>query len=78
MQLIYPCTKKKNNYDPFFESPDTPTQIGTALVQTKSLGFLTPIKAQAKIIDLRSKDAGLLNIEIVPCNGNYYKIFFQV
>ena len=33
---------------------------------------MQPIKTQAKIIDLKSKDAGLLNIEIIPCNGKLY------
>ena len=59
----------QNNYDPFFESPDTPTQLGTCVIITKPLSLLTTIKTQAKIIDMRSNEAGRLSVEVTPCNG---------
>jgi hypothetical protein len=34
----------------------------------KALAYMLPNKGDYKIIDLRSKEAGLLNIEIIPCN----------
>jgi len=55
-------------YDPFYESPDTPTQIGTAMLFPKALAYMLPNKGDYKIIDLRNKEAGLLNIEIIPCS----------
>ncbi len=55
-------------YDPFFESPDTPTQIGTAILSLKSIGYLLPIKDDFRIIDLKSRKAGKLSIEVIPCD----------
>ena len=54
------------NYDPFSESLDTPTQIGTAIVFGKSLTFMMPIKSELKVLDLRSQEAGTINIELLP------------
>ena len=59
---------KFKNYDPFFESPDTVTQIGTAIISLKSLIYLTPFKSDFKIIDLRCQQVGTINIEIIPAN----------
>ncbi|CAF0775133.1 unnamed protein product [Brachionus calyciflorus] len=61
---------KFKSYDPFYESPDTPTQIGTAMVFGKTLPYLLPNKTEAKILDLKSKEAGIINIEVVPCGAN--------
>ena len=57
------------NYDPFFESPDCQTQIGTATIFPKKSAYMLPNKTDYKVIDLRNKPAGTINIEIVPCNG---------
>jgi hypothetical protein len=58
------------SYDPFNESPDTPTQVGTAVVFPKSFAYLISQKVDAKIIDFRGKEVGLLNIEIHPCQAD--------
>lgn len=58
------------NYDPFFESPDTPTQIGTCAVYPKSLAYMIPYKVDnAPIVDLKNRPAGELGVEILPCNA---------
>ena len=56
------------SYDPFYESPDTPTQIGVAVVFAKSLLYQLPSKSDYKVLDFRSKEAGVINIELLPCN----------
>ena len=66
------------DYDPFFESPDTPTQIGTANVCLMSLGHMIPIQDDFKILNSKSKNAGLINVEIVPCQDNGTPITNQI
>lgn len=61
---------KFKNFDPFFESPDTPTQIGTSLVMLKPLAYLMPSKSDYKIVDLKSREAGLLNVELIACDAS--------
>jgi kinesin family member 1 len=61
---------KFKNYDPFFESPDTVTQIGTAIISLKSILYLIPIKKDYKILDFKCHQAGTINIEILPCDTN--------
>lgn len=68
---------KFKNYDPFFESPDTPTQVGTAIVSLKSIAFLLPNKTEFKILDMRSREAGTIEVEIVPFDLNTNKAIDQ-
>ncbi|CAF0775063.1 unnamed protein product [Brachionus calyciflorus] len=61
--------EKYKKYDPFYESPDTPTLVGSAMVFPKSFAYMLTSKGDYKILSLKSKEAGLLNVEIIPCNG---------
>jgi len=63
-------TEKYANYDPFFESPDTPTQIGTASLYPKSFAYMVSFKGDFKILDFKSKEAGSVSVEILPCQAN--------
>ena len=60
---------KFKNYDPFFESPDTPTQIGTVIINAKQMAYLKPVRGDFKIVDLKNREAGLVNVELVPCDA---------
>jgi kinesin family member 1 len=61
-------TEKFKQYDPFFESPDTPTQIGTMSIYPKSIGYMIETKSEFKIINLKNKEAGSIEVELLPCN----------
>lgn len=57
-------------YDPFFESPDTPTRIGIANICLMSLGHMIPVRDKLTILDMKSKKAGYINVEAIPCDPN--------
>lgn len=59
---------KFKNYDPFAESPDTPFQIGTVMIFPKTFAYMMENHGDYKILNLRSKEAGSLNCDLVPCN----------
>jgi len=69
---------KFKDYDPFFESPDTPTRIGVANVNLMSLGHMIPVRDKLNILDMRSKKAGLLSVEAVPCDSKGTPIENQI
>lgn len=56
-------------YDPFYESPETPAQIGTAMIFPKSFAYLISTKSDFKIVNFNSQEIGLLSAEILPCNS---------
>lgn len=62
--------EKFSKYDPFYESPDTPTQIGTASLYPKSFAYMISFKGEFKILDFKSKEAGSVSVEILPCQAN--------
>lgn len=62
-------SEKFKDYDPFFESPDTVTHIGTAIVSLKPLSYLIPVKYDYKLVDYRLQKAGTVNIELIPCDS---------
>jgi hypothetical protein len=39
-----------------------------AIVFAKSLLYQLPSKSDYKVLDFRSKEAGVINIELLPCN----------
>lgn len=54
--------------DPFYESPDTATQIGTAGIFPKCFAYMVANKEDYKIMDFFGKQAGTINLEIQPCD----------
>lgn len=62
--------EKYKDYDPFFESPDTPTQVGTAILYPSSFAHMISFKGDFKILDFKSKDSGSVSVEILPCQAN--------
>jgi hypothetical protein len=56
--------------DPFFESPDTATQIGTAGIFPKCFAYMVANKEDYKIMDFFGKQAGTINLEILPCDAS--------
>ena len=58
------------SYDPFFEYLDTPTLLGTSIVNLKPFAYMTSSKSDFKVIDLRNKEVGTLYVEIWPCKQN--------
>lgn len=60
---------KNQENDPFYEKPNTFTQLGTAVVFPKSFAYNISLKSDCKIIDFKSREAGILNVEIVPCTA---------
>jgi len=62
--------KYLQKYDPFAESPDTPTQVGTAMLYPKSFAYMISFKGDFKVLDFKSKEAGALSVDIVPCQSN--------
>lgn len=45
------------------------TQLGTAVVFPKSFAYNISSRGDSKIIDFKSKETGLLNVEILPCTS---------
>ena len=46
-----------------------PTQLGTAIIFPKSFAYMMSNKTDSKVVSLKSQEAGTLNVEILPCNG---------
>jgi hypothetical protein len=63
-------TEKYKKYDPFYQSADDPFQIGSAMVFPKAFASMMATSGDFKIIGMRSNEAGLLNVEIIPCSSN--------
>ncbi len=61
---------KFKNYDPFQESPDTPTQIGTAILYPKSFAYMMENKGDNTIMNLKGAQAGTINVDLLPCDKN--------
>jgi hypothetical protein len=61
-------SEKFKDYDPFLESPDTVTHIGTAIVSLKPLSYLLSVQYDYKLVDYRLQKAGTVNIELIPCD----------
>ncbi|KAI3384448.1 hypothetical protein SNEBB_001283 [Seison nebaliae] len=61
--------RKKRN-DPFYESPDTPFQLGTVNVPLKALSHQIELKETLKIVGFKGDELGTIDIELVPCDGN--------
>jgi len=59
---------KFKNFDPFMESPDTPTQIGTAAIFPKSFAYMVANKGDFKIVNFFGNQAGKINVDILPCD----------
>jgi kinesin family protein 1 len=57
-------------YDPFYESPDTETQVGSAMLYPKSFVYMISFKGDFKILDFKSKEAGIINVEVLPCTAD--------
>ena len=49
---------------------DTPTLLGTSIVNMKPFAYMTSSKTDFKVIDLRNKEVGSLYVEIWPCKEN--------
>ncbi len=64
------------NFDPFTESLETSTQIGTVAIFTKSFVHLMNTKMDYKILNINGQIAGSVNIELSRCdeNGNILEI----
>jgi len=62
--------QKYQKYDPFYESPDTPTQIGTAMLYPKCFAYMISFKGDFIILDFKSKEAGSVSVNILPCQAN--------
>ena len=60
--------KNKKN-DPFNISPDSAFQVGSAMVFLKSFANLIAASDNYKILNMKSKESGSLNVEIMPCNS---------
>lgn len=52
--------------DPFTESRDAETLIGSVEVSIQSLGYMLDMREQLSITDFRGKEIGFLNVEVVP------------
>ena len=50
------------------ESPDTPTQIGTAAIFPKSFAYMVANKGDFKIVNFFGNQAGKINVDILPCD----------
>ena len=44
-------------------------KTGTVLVVAKPLAYMVPVKGDFDILNFRSKNAGSLGVEIIPCNA---------
>lgn len=62
-------SEKFKNFDPFQESPDTPTQIGTAILYPKSMAYCMANIGDWQIMDLKGGPAGTINVDLLPCNA---------
>ena len=58
------------NFDPFQESLDTPTQIGTAAIFTKSFAHMMDNNGYYKILNFNGQASGVINIQISSCDKN--------
>ncbi|KAI1292656.1 Kinesin-like protein KIF28P [Halotydeus destructor] len=55
--------------DPFLEEPDAESLIGSCHLYLQPLAFMVEIKEQLELMDFRGVEVGVLNVEMVPCNG---------
>ena len=62
-------SEKNKKNDPFNISADSAFQIGSAMVFPKSFANLMATSDNYKILNMKSKEAGTLNVEITPCNN---------
>ena len=63
-------SEKFKTFDPFQESPDTPTQIGTAILYPKSIAYMMANIGDWSIMDLKGAPAGTVNVDLLPCDAN--------
>jgi kinesin family protein 1 len=54
--------------DPFRDDPEAEFPIGSVKIWLKSLGYMLDTKEQLDVTDLKGREVGLLNFELVPCD----------
>ncbi|CAN7981237.1 unnamed protein product, partial [Ixodes pacificus] len=54
--------------DPFLEDPYSEVRIGTVQVYLQPLAYMVELKEQLEIINFKGEEAGILNVEMVPCS----------
>ncbi|CAN8014787.1 unnamed protein product, partial [Ixodes persulcatus] len=54
--------------DPFLEDPYSEVRIGTVQVYLQPLAYMVELKEQLEIINFKGEDAGILNVEMIPCS----------
>ncbi|KAH9368829.1 hypothetical protein HPB48_004328 [Haemaphysalis longicornis] len=56
--------------DPFLEDPNSEVRIGTVQVYLQPLAYMVDLKEQLEIINFKGQEAGILNVEMIPCSDS--------
>ncbi|PAV57014.1 hypothetical protein WR25_26093 [Diploscapter pachys] len=56
--------------DPFYEPPDSPVFIGSAVVFLQSLAYLIESEEAFPIVDFSGNELGQLSVTLSPCSGS--------
>ncbi|XP_033105762.1 kinesin-like protein KIF28P [Anneissia japonica] len=55
--------------DPFTESPDTEIQIGHVNIYLQSMAYMIELKDSLEVYDMKGKEIGMMDVEVIPCNA---------
>ncbi|XP_071941853.1 kinesin-like protein KIF28P [Antedon mediterranea] len=61
--------KLPDEKDPFTVAPNTEVQIGHVNIYLQSLSYLIELKDSLDVSDVKGKDVGIMDVEIIPCNS---------